>query len=251
MASAAAKMLARGVNRALEPLGAKIVGTHDWSDPRHFLPFEQTLEGARNASLSVPDYIDVTYNVAGATQKTIDQMEALGVFSNGVKSVAEIGPGSGRYLEKVIRLCSPSHYEFYETAQPWVCYLERTYKDVIARPSDGKSMSSTSSGSIELVHAHKVFVATPFLTTCSYWHEMVRVVRPKAHIVFDIVTEACMDENTLDLWLESQLDHGCYPAIMPREFTISFFGRRGVELVGSFQIPMKPGRTETFVFRKM
>jgi hypothetical protein len=250
MANVAARMLARGVNRALGPLGAKIVGTHDWTDPRQFLPLEQTVKGARHASLSVPDYVDVTYNVAGATQNTIDQMEALDVFSRGVESVAEIGPGSGRYLEKVVRLCSPSHYELYETAQPWVDYLERTYKNVVARPADGKSMSSTSSSSIDLVHAHKVFVATPFLTTCSYWHEMVRVARPKAHIVFDVVTEACMDQDTLELWLESQWDHGCYPAIMPREFTTSFFGTRGVELVGSFSIPMKPGRTETFVFQK-
>jgi hypothetical protein len=250
MVSKSVRLLARGVNRAIEPLGARIVGVHDWSNPAHFLPFQQTIAAAKDAGLSIADYVDVTYNVAGATRETIDRMVAAGVFADRIATVAEIGPGSGRYLEKVVRICSPSRYEFYETSAPWANYLVQTY-DAVWQPTDGESMSSTETGSIDLVHAHKVFVATSFLTTCGYWLEMIRVARQRAHIVFDVVTEACMDQATLERWLVRGTDHGPYPAIMPHCFTSDFFKVRGAELISSFQIPMKPGRTETFVFRKV
>src|SRR5262245_3101601 len=80
---------------------------HDWADVSKFIPFEGTLEGAKRAGLSVGDYIDTVINkTPGATQSTIDQMVALGVFSGHIQSVVEIGPGSGRYLEKTIKICS-------------------------------------------------------------------------------------------------------------------------------------------------
>jgi hypothetical protein len=249
MVSKSVKMLARGVNLAIEPLGARIVGMHDWTNPEQYISFQDTISSAKKAGLSVSDYIDVTYNVAGATQETIDRMVAAGIFSDRVATVAEIGPGSGRYLERVLRICSPTRYEFYETAASWANYLVHAH-DAVWQPTNGRSMAPTKTGSIDLVHAHKVFVVTPFLTTCAYWLEMIRVARQRAHIVFDVVTEACMDQATLECWLERGTDHGSYPAIMPRAFMIDFFKARGVQFVDSFSIPMKPGRTETFVFRK-
>ena len=245
-----AKLLGKGINLALNPLGVRLVRFHDWSDLEQFLPFEQTISDAHKAGLSVSDYVDVTYNVAGATQQTIDQMERMGVFSNPIDVVAEIGPGSGRYLEKVLRLCTPSRYEIYETAVPWAQYLAKTYR-VVSLPADGFSMPHTATDSVDLAHAHKVFVATSFLTTCRYWLEMIRVTRADAHIVFDIVTEGCMAAETLEHWLASTAFlRGAYPSMMPRDFAIEFFAQRGVAFIGSFFIPMKPGKTETLVFRK-
>ena len=134
------------------------------------------ISAAAAAGLSVGDYVDVTYNVAGATQGTIDGMSGLGVFSAPVETVLEIGPGSGRYLEKVVRKCAPARYEIYETAQAWADYLERRHR-VVRQPASGSSLSDTADASIDLVHAHKVFVCTPFLITCRYWLEMLRVAR--------------------------------------------------------------------------
>jgi hypothetical protein len=250
MVNKAARRLVKGLNFALMPLGVQVVRSFNASDPEQFLPFDQTISGAHNAGLSVADYVDVTYNVAGATQGTIDQMAALGVFSSPLKVVAEIGPGSGRYLEKVLRVSSPSRYEIYETAKPWAEYLRRNYKEVVSQPTDRRSMKSTPSATVDLVQAHKVFVVTTFLTTCGYWLEMIRVTRPGAFIVFDIVTENCMDPPMLDRWLATMDDHGGYPAIMPRAFAADFFVKRGIKFIGSFFVPMKPGKTETFVFRK-
>jgi hypothetical protein len=243
MAGKVVSVMAKGLNRAITPFGIKIARVHD------FLPFDQTTSSAQRAGVSVSDYVDATYNVPGATQEAIDHMAELDVFTGPIDSVVEIGPGSGRYLEKVMRMVSPSRYEIYETAAPWAEYLVRTY-GVIWQPTDGRSLRSTASNSADLIQAHKVFVITAFLTTCEYWLEMLRVSRPRAQIVFDAVTEPCMDGDTLDRWFEWRTaDNGNYPAIIPRQFAVDFFEHRGASLVGSFYNPMKPGMSETFVFR--
>ena len=240
--------LGRGVNRLLRPLGLQVNRTYSRTDHKQFLPFSATIAAAREKGLSVGDYVDQRYNVAGATQETIDRIAQLSVFSEQVKTAVEIGPGSGRYLEKVLRLCSPERYEIYETASPWAEYLTSTY-NVVRQPTDGWSLRSTENSSADLVQAYKVFVVTTFLSTCHYWQEMLRVARHGAYIIFDVMTEECLDPQTLDQWLEPKRDYGIYPTILPRNYTIEFFTSRQASLIGSFQIPMRPGRTETFVFR--
>jgi hypothetical protein len=244
------KILGKGLNLALNPLGVRLVRSHDWGDVEKFLPCDQTISDAHRAGLTVSDYVDVTYNVAGATQETIDKMARAGVFSTPIDVVAEVGPGSGRYLEKILRLCTPSRYEIYETAGSWARYLTATY-GVVSHPTDGFSMPHTPTKSVHLAHAHKVFVATSFLTTCRYWQEMIRITDADAHIVFDVVTEGCMSRDTLQHWLAStDYMRGVYPSVMPRDYAIEFFAKHGVAFVDSFFVPMKPGKTETFIFRK-
>lgn len=236
-------------NRVMSRLGIRTVQTHDWSDPRNFLPFAETIAAASDAGLTVADYVDVAHNAGGATQEAVDQMAALGLFSSPIDVAVEIGPGSGRYLEKVLAHCSPTRYEIYETADSWASYLEERY-GAVRQETDGSTLSHTATSSADLVQAHKVFVVTPFVTTCRYWQEMIRVARPDARIVFDIVTERCMDPDTLEQWIELGISNGNYPAIVPRRYAVEFFESLGVGLVGTFFTPMRPGRTEVFVFRK-
>jgi hypothetical protein len=248
-----ARLLAKeAMNWVIGPLGVEVVrkDRHDWSDTRNFIPIEETLAGARRAGLSVGDYIDtVLNNIPGATQFTIDAMARLGVFAGPVETALEIGPGSGRYLEKTIAACSPGRYEIYETSQPWASFLVRDYR-VIQQPTDGRGLASTPDASCDLVHAHKVFSSIPFLPTVMYWGEMARVARGGAHIVFDIMTEACLDTATLGKWAASGIDNGAYPAAMPRTVAIDVLAESGCALLGSFLVPMGEGHTETFVFRK-
>lgn len=127
------------VNRTLHVVGLELVRhQHHWDDPREYIPFEETIRWARQAGLSVGDYIDVTYNVPGATQETIAKMATLGVFAGQVQRICEIGPGSGRYLEKTLQVCHPDQYEFYETSTAWAQWLEQQYA-VIYQPTDGVS----------------------------------------------------------------------------------------------------------------
>jgi len=244
------KLARRGINAVLRPAGLELRRAGEWdSDPRGFIPLEATLAEAAAARQSVGDFLDASYNFPGATQEAVDQLAALGAFRGPVETVCEIGPGSGRYLEKVVKICHPARYEIYETAQDWADWLVESYQ-VLHQPTDGKTLAATPSGSIDLVHAHKVFPSTPTIVTCRYLEEMARVLRAGGKAVFDVMTEPCLDDDTLKQWLATDVHHGAYPAMMPRQYVLDLLGRRGLSLVGSFFVPMKPGRTECFVFAR-
>lgn len=239
------------VKSALKRVGLDLRRAHhDWTDTRSFVPFEATMKAAAAAKMSVGDYIDTVMNgTPGATQSTIEQMRALGVFTGPIHGVLGIGPGSGRYLEKTLRECRPERYEIYETAEPWADYLERTYP-VLRRPTDGAALSSTPDASVDLVQAHKVFNSVNLLTTLRYWLEMARVCAPGGFVVFDILTEHCLSPEIIDRWAASDLDTGSYPAAVPSQSASNFFASRGFWLAGTFIVPMGPGTTEVFAFQK-
>ena len=64
-------------------------------------------------------------------------------------------------------------------------------------------------------------------------------------MVFDAVTEECMDEETTARWLVSG---SAYPVVMSRRCITQFFEQRGFRLVGDFFMPLRPGRSEYFVY---
>jgi hypothetical protein len=240
------------------PLGVEIVrrDRSNWSDTRNFINCEQTIASAARSGLSVGDYIDeVMSKTPGATRKTLERMNELGVFSGPIDTVVEIGPGSGRYLEKTISLCSPRRYEIYETAGPWASYLVDKY-DVLLQPTDGRLLSATPNQSADLVQAHKVFSSIPTLPSFVYWSEMARVCCSGGHVVFDAMTEACLDPENLKKWIDlgsagrSYPVEMAYPAAVPRRVAIEFFEGSGFDLIGSFPIAMGPATTEVFVFRR-
>jgi len=104
---------------------------------------------------------------------------------------------------------------------------------------------------VDLVHAHKVFSSVPFMVTCCYWHEMVRVVGSGGWVAFDVVTERCLDNDAMRIWANSGIRNGAYPAVIPRQVAVSFFESNGFVLVGSFIVPMRPGSTELLVFKRI
>lgn len=238
------------VNSFLNRTGLELRSLNSpFTDYRDYIPFQDTLEGATTAGLTVGDYIDRRFNVPGSTQDTIDRMAALGVFADPIEAVCEIGPGSGRYLAKTRDVCRPSRYEVYETAADWADWLATQY-DVVVQPCDGVTLAATATASVDLVQAHKVMPGQPSLVICRYYEEMVRVVRPGGKIVFDIVTENCMTDDVLAQWLATGGGYQHYPCLIPRQFTIDFFAARGVAFRGSFLVPMLPGKTECMVFAK-
>ncbi len=212
-----------------------------------YIPFRKTISNAKETGLSVGDYIDRRYNVPGATQETINNLEALGVFSFKIDRVCEIGPGSGRYLEKTINLCQPNYYEIYETAYEWRKWLSKNYK-VTAHIPTGSSLDRTPSQSIDLIQSHKVFPGLPVLTICQYFNEMARVVRHDGKVIFDILSEECLEDGILDKWITSKITYPC--SMIAKDFAINFFTNRNFSFIGSFFIPMKPGVTQYLVFSK-
>ncbi|MER5221225.1 methyltransferase domain-containing protein [Streptomyces flaveus] len=245
-------VLKSGVKRLLGRAGFDIVrSTNNLGGVDDFIPFEATMRAARAAGLPVGDYIDEVMNgTPGATQSTIDELRALGVFAANPNTVLEIGPGSGRYLEKTLKECSPDRYEIYETAAPWANYLVDTFS-VVAQPTAGSSLAPTPDGSIDLVQAHKVFNTVTFLGASRYFFEMARVTRPGGRIVFDVMTETCLDPAAVRTWAtQGGAGHDSYPAAMPRRTCVDLFATLGCSLEASFLAPMGVASTEVLVFGK-
>ena len=149
--------LAKPVNDLLRPLHVQLVsGTS--ADPaiKDFLPARKTIAAAENAGLPLGEYIDKTFAQPGATSETIHALLELADLHSTGGTVCEIGPGSGRFAEKIIETLSPRRYEIYETARDWLPRL-RQLPNAVIQKCDGRTLSGTADSSVELVHAHKVF----------------------------------------------------------------------------------------------
>jgi len=234
------------LNTALRPLNVQVVrGRSDDPAVRTFIPARSTIAAARRSGLSVGDYIDRTFAKPGTTQAAVEAMLRMADLHPPVERVCEIGPGSGRYLEKVAAALHPDVYEVYETAVDWLPHLG-SFPNVVVQHADGRTLGETGSGSVDLVHAHKVFVYLEFWTTASYLNEMARVVRPGGTAAFDIVSEPCMDDATVSTWIQ----HGSIYRPVPRAWTIGYLERRGLTYVGSHSTFLGPGMSELLVFRR-
>jgi len=236
----------KALSAGLDVAGFELVPRGERDYRKSFLSLRKTLQEAKRAGLSVGDYVDLKHQVPGATQATVERMVEAGVFRPKINSVCEIGPGSGRYLEKILKQCTSCSYEIYETARDWSDWLGQTYP-VTAHVADGRTLSQTPDQSVDLVHAHKVFVYLPVVVTCHYFNEMVRVARRGSRIVFDIFSEPCMTDPEMEKWVASDL---FFPSMLPRDFVIEFFANRGASLQQSFLACMKPGQSEYLVFIK-
>jgi SAM-dependent methyltransferase len=114
-------------------------------------------------------------------------------------------------------------------------------------PCDGHTLAHTPSASVDLVHANKVFVYLPFAVVAGYLNEMARVVRPGGTVAFDVVTEGCLDDRTVDSWVAAQ---GSIYLPIPRPWVLDYLAAKDLTLRGSWFVPMTGGRTELLVFRR-
>ncbi len=209
-----------------------------------YIPAKQTVAAATRAGLSVCDYLERKWALVGATQRIVDRMEQAGALTRGM-SVVEIGAGTGRYAEKLIERCAPTNYLSYETATDWAEWLARTYP-ITSMPTDGSTLAGTPDRSADLVHAHGVFVYTPFLVSVRYWEEVCRVLKPGGFAVFDLLADSCFTEEFTAKWLASG---EVLPCTCSRAWVLDFFKRRGLALVDSFTSPYGPGVSEYLVLR--
>jgi len=209
-----------------------------------YISAKETISAAEREGLSVCDYVEKLWNNQGDTQRVIDQMASCGVFEAKSPNVIEIGPGTGRYLEKVLEECRPAKYEIYETARDWAEWLQSKYK-IVSHEADGVSLRQTQDSSVDLLHAHGVFVYLPFLVSYRYWLEMWRVIRIGGWVVFDIYSEDCFDEQKVEEWLKSEHN---YPCFLSKQYIVSLFRKHGFSLVNTFMNKHGAGRSEYLVF---
>jgi phospholipid N-methyltransferase len=198
-----------------------------------YISCEETVRGAQENKLSVCEYLEKLWDQVGATQLVIDNMENYGCFqSEKLVYVLEIGTGTGRYAEKVINKFSVDKYFSYETAEDWAHWLQETYgPKLISRSGDGNSLTYEQDGTIDLVHAHGVFVYLPVLHCFKYFTDMVRVSKKGGFIVFDFYPIEHFSLETINKWIESK-DY--YPVLIPENLIQEFFEKSGFALCGSF-----------------
>ena len=202
---------------------------------------------ARRRGLSVGDYIEEEWGSPGRARQIVQRLQAMGAVPPGLQSVCEIGPGSGKYIEALLEIASPPHYEIYEIERARARWLSRTYP-VIARPTDGERLSATADASIQLVHAHGVFASLKTVSCLASFKEFGRVTRPGGHVAFDIISEECLSEVDVDAWLRTRLR---YVNFMSKPFLIDYFERHGFSLIGDFRFPLMIfGHSVYLVFTK-
>ncbi len=212
-----------------------------------YISAKETVKSAQTEGLSVCDFIEKTWDQVGETKIIIDNMEKLGVFNCTNSNVCEIGAGTGRYMEKVIDKCNPARYESYETASDWAEWLEKNY-NIISLETDGYSLRNTKDKSINIIHSHGVFVYLPFFDSLRYFNEIDRVTDIDSYIVFDCITEDCMDKKSLNKWINSDCN---FPRILPEKYIFDFFPDNKYKLIGNFFTPYGQGKSKYFVFKRI
>jgi hypothetical protein len=235
----------RILNRLLRPFGAEIV-RHRATHP-HIRPYvnaKQIQAGAKRASIDVFRYVEQISPNGGVPREVIDRLEASGVLRD-ASTILEIGTGAGRFAHEVLERAHPTRYESYEPDEGWSDWLRQSL-GILSQPSDGYSLSSTTSASVDLVMAHGVFLYLPFLTALRYFAEIGRVTHGGSYVAFDIYSSDCFDEHSLATWLESDQT---WPVILPKDFVVELFSARGFVLVEEF-FSRLPLRTHYLVFRR-
>jgi SAM-dependent methyltransferase len=240
------ELIKRVVKRLFAQRGLAIIRVCETSDKSSlgYISAKETISAAEPEGLSVCDYVEKCWNQSGDTQRVIDQIASCGVFETKQPCVLEIGAGTGRYLEKVLAKCQPAKYESYETAQDWAEWLQARYP-IVSHEADGVSLRQTRAHSVDLLHAHGVFVYLPFLVSYRYWKEIWRVMKNGGFVVFDIMCEDYLDERTVEKWLISEHN---YPCFLSKDYVVSLFGKHGFGLVKTFTNRYGEGRSLYLVF---
>ncbi len=235
------------INSFLKLFNLKIIRASVSGSGFDYISAKETVSAAKADGLSVCDYVEKEWNQVGETQKVIESMRDFGAFNHQNPAVCEIGAGTGRYMEKVLEVCEPANYESYETAEDWTDWLQKQYP-IISHPTNGNSLEHTKDNSIDLLHAHGVFVYIPFFDTAKYFKEINRVTKNGSYIVFDCITEDCLDEKNLNTWVSSNYN---YPRPVYEKFIMKSFPQKKYELLGTFFIKYGQGKSKYFVFRKL
>jgi len=166
------------IKKVINKIGYTIVNNKNKDTGSGYISAKKIIENAQKNGLSICDYIEKEWNESGKAQEVIDQLNNLKIFKN-AKNICEIGAGTGIYLEKTLKVCDFISYESYEPAKDWANYLKQTYP-IISYSANGINLNQTKNNSIDLILAHGVFVYLPFLTSYSYFTEMVRVIKKMA-----------------------------------------------------------------------
>jgi hypothetical protein len=248
------EVIADVINRLLAPAGVVVTRAapsqaESWRQ-RIGGPYRSDREVIQKAAargISVGDLVEEEWGHEGRSRRTIDRIREAGGIPSSVATVCEIGPGSGRYIQRILEITTPARYEIYEIERRRARWLARTYP-VVVLPTDGERLSGSRDGSVQLVHAHGVFASVKVISCFAYFEEFARIVAPGGYVAFDIISEECLSDDEVDGWLKTPLR---YVNFLSRPHLVGFFERHGFSLVDAFRFPlMVHGHSLYLVFRK-
>ena len=204
-----------------------------------FLDSKITIAAAKAKGMKINEYVESTTDderKKGRRDRVIKKMAEVGVFE-GLESVCEIGPGTGRYMEKVIEVAKPRVYEIYETHVGWRDYLKSEYSNepacaVRAINANGRTLSETTDKSCDLVHVHAVFVYLPLLQCLTYVKEAFRVSKSGGFVVLDFIPSETFDKKIADAWLASPHK---WPVLIPEKLLREMASQEGFSVQESFE----------------
>ncbi len=219
-----------------------------------YIDAEETIKGAKSQGITVNEYVERMWSSAGFTDankghadtviRELSEAGALQLSSE----VCEIGPGTGRYLERVLSQVKPSRYHIYETDKQWAKYLERQYAPtVINHPANGTDLSYTATNSCGVVCAFGLFVYLTVLHSFNYFEEIIRVCEPDGHIFFDCLTAESWDLPVLQKWIDCKQT---YPVVLPEKLIADFFAERGCKQIHTFIAPHGCNISKYMVFKR-
>jgi ubiquinone/menaquinone biosynthesis C-methylase UbiE len=214
-----------------------------------YISAKDVLAKAKEKNLTLNQYLEELWGLDTHAGGVIHNLELEKYLGNRLLNVVEIGAGTGVYTDKLIETLGRRNialYHVYETATDWARYVGENYP-VQLQNSNGYQLTSTKSDSIDLVHAHGVFVYTSFITSMSYLKEMIRVTKTGGIVAFDVFDQSSYTNEIIDKWINS--GH-TYPNIVPEESIVDLFFENGFKLLKTFHSPFEPGRSKYFVFIK-
>jgi Methyltransferase domain len=212
-----------------------------------YIPAAETVSAAKDAGLSVCDYVESLWNEKGTVAYVIEQMRNAGCFKN-CEIVCEIGPGTASCLSKTLDEIRCRRYEFYELADDWASWIANTYGPQVTRqPTDGHTLAATADDFCDLVASHGVFNCIPMLRILEYIRECARVTRVGGYIVFDCFTEQEFPPEIVDAWLS---DPARYPVIIPTAVLLNYCDRFGLSLNSEFRVKYGKGLSRYFLFKR-
>jgi SAM-dependent methyltransferase len=224
------------VNRVIEPLGFKLARS---GSAAGYIPASEVVPAARAAGLDANEYLERSWpgfrtRAAEALDDFLARRPALAAAQRPLR-VCEIGPGSGRMIELVRARLPVAVYRVYEIDKGWRRYLAETYS-VEAPACDGRSVAGEPDGSVDLAHAHAIFVYLPVLLAIEYLRDLGRALTPGGVLWFDLFTEDDMTEAEAAIWLATP--HR-YPVVWPRRLLDRELVAAGLRLTG--ELPSRVG----------
>lgn len=218
------------------------------SNEKGYIDAISTEREAIKRSMSICDYLEslnIDTRKVGRRDRIVERIATYFVGSK--LSVLEIGTGTGMYLEK-LKTDDVMQYVVYEVNEGWKKYLKKKFENNIVQilNVNGVDLNQTPNNTINVVHAHAVFVYLPIIQVLNYFIEVARVLVMNGVFIFDIINDTDLTVADAEDW--SREGHR-FAVVIPHTFIEDFSISYGFEIVTTFK-EIYAGSTSTYYVLK-